>query len=337
MSDGRRETARRLAGSPWLRGAALLALVAAGGWALAARGDLGAVLARLADADPAWLAVAVAVYLFSWPLRGLRYRDVLAGTGHRIGAGGATAAVFVSQTANLVAPLRSGDLSRAYVVRERWGVPYRAGTASLVVERALDLGAVALLGAVGAVPLAGALAGASGRARTVLLAAGVAAGTATAGVLALHRGWGRGFVRWSAGGRLAPIGRFVEEVLDGFAATGHRRGVWLQSLGIWGLDVATALAVAVALGVTPTTALVPAMLLAVSAGNLAKIVPATPGGIGLYEAGFAAVAALVHPIAVPTAVAVAVLDHGVKNAVTLVGGAASAASLHVSLLVDGTE
>jgi hypothetical protein len=337
MPDGTYGRFRALLGNPWLRGLVLLVLVTGGAWALASRGDLGVVLGRIVDADPVMLAAAVAVYAVSWPLRGLRYRDVLAGSGHVIDGSGATAAVFVSQTANLVAPLRSGDLSRAYLVREHWGVPYRAGTASLVVERTLDLGAVALLGAIGAVPLAGAVAGATGRARAVLLAAGVAAGGALVAVTVMYRGWGRGFVRWSDGGPLRPLGLFVEEVLDAFASTGRSRGVWSQSVGIWSLEVATALAVTLALGVTPVPALMPAMLLAVSAGNLAKIVPLTPGGVGLYEAAFAAVAATVLPIGVPVAVAVAVVDHGLKNGFTLVGGTVSAASLHVSLFADSGE
>jgi uncharacterized membrane protein YbhN (UPF0104 family) len=81
---------------------------------------------------------------------------------------------------------------------------------------------------------------------------------------------------------------------------------------------------------------------AVSVGNLAKVLPLSPGGVGLYEAAFTAFVVLLTPAgAVPAAVAFAasVLDHAVKNAVTVVGGVASMLALNVSIsaAVDESE
>jgi hypothetical protein len=102
------------------------------------------------------------------------------------------------------------------------------------------------------------------------------------------------------------------------------------SLVIWLLDVATCVVVFYALGVG-FEGIVAVSLLAVSVGNLAKVVPATPGGIGLYEAGFAAVVVGATGVGWEAAVAVAVLDHVLKNGVTVVGGVVSAIILNVSL------
>ncbi|OAQ51145.1 hypothetical protein HTG_18080, partial [Natrinema mahii] len=107
--------------------------------------DLETVLAEISSADPRLLGAAVVVYAVSWPLRGRRYDDVLAAMGRRTGTAFCTAAVFVSQTANLAIPARAGDAVRAYVMETRRDVPYTAGFASLAVERVFDLATIAAL------------------------------------------------------------------------------------------------------------------------------------------------------------------------------------------------
>ena len=63
------------------------------------------------------------------------------------------------------------------------------------------------------------------------------------------------------------------------------------------------------------------------------MLPLSPGGIGLYEAAFTAFVFGLTGGAVPAAVAfaAAVLDHAVKNLITVAGGVASMLSLNVSL------
>ncbi|MFB6195853.1 MAG: lysylphosphatidylglycerol synthase domain-containing protein, partial [Haloplanus sp.] len=70
---------------------------------------------------------------------------------------------------------------------------------------------------------------------------------------------------------------------------------------------------------------------AVSVGNLAKVLPLSPGGIGLYEAAFTLLVAGLTPVAGATAFGAAVLDHAVKNLVTVAGGVVSMLALNVSL------
>jgi hypothetical protein len=72
-------------------------------------------------------------------------------------------------------------------------------------------------------------------------------------------------------------------------------------------------------------------------GNLAKVLPLSPGGVGLYEGAFTLlVVALVPESAVAgdlaaVALGAAVLDHAVKNVVTTAGGVVSMLYLNVSL------
>ncbi|MFP4175043.1 MAG: YbhN family protein [Halobacteriales archaeon] len=335
-----RETARAL--RPWLRFAGLLVIVAIAAAVFLDGFDLSGFLGRFAAAEPVYVAVAVVVYTVSWIPRGVRYRDILTRTGHACGTVAMTGAVFVSQTANLIFPARAGDGMRAYVVKKRNGVPYTTGAASLAAERVLDLAAVLALGAVGLVWTASVHGFEPTQGRGALVAASAAAAVTVAAVIVVY--FLRGEKAMSVTVRGDEDGVFAT-VTDGVAGFIENLGAVFDdgegvsrltatSLVIWLLDVATAILLFYALGAASFSSaggVFAVSLLAVSVGNLAKVVPATPGGVGLYEAGFAAVVVAATSVGWEVAVAVAVLDHAVKNAVTVVGGIVSALGLNVSL------
>jgi uncharacterized protein (TIRG00374 family) len=320
--------------------------------------DPSEVLARMAGADAALVAASALVYLLSWPLRGVRYRDILEAIGYRERWGFLTGAVFISQTGNLVFPARAGDAVRAYVVKARRGIPYTSGFASLAIERVFDLLTITLLaGAVllglvvtGSVAdlqaaLFGAAVGseeaASGQ-TAVAVAAGVglAAVLAVAAIVASARSE-RNYTR-AAVGRLSSdaYADYVADKLERFAGDVQavaRDGsafarIGAGSLLIWTLDVLTAIAVLLAFDVgLAAPALLAVGFFAVSVGNLAKVLPLSPGGIGLYEGAFTLLVVGLTPVGPVTALSAAIVDHAVKNAVTVVGGVASMAWLNVSL------
>ncbi|WP_066412544.1 lysylphosphatidylglycerol synthase transmembrane domain-containing protein [Halorubrum aethiopicum] len=308
--------------------------------------DADALLAAVAEADPRLLALALLAYLLSWPLRGRRYGDVLAPMDRRHGVGFLTAAVFASQTANLVVPARAGDGVRAYLLKRRRAVPYPTGVASLAVERGFDLVAIATLGgtALALLLLGDRSVGTTGAA-TPLAAAGALAVVAvllavsTVAVARSDREFGSALrarvedSRLSGSSRLSGVVdaavRFGAAVRVVAVAPRGLARVYVGSLLVWGLDVLTAVLVLAALvggfgGTVPALTLVTVGTLAVSAGNLAKVLPLSQGGIGLYEAAFVGLVVGTTAIPVETAVVAAVLDHALKNAVTLGGGGVAA-------------
>jgi len=312
--------------------------------------DVDRIGATVAGADRQLLALAVGVYAASWPLRGRRYADVLDAMDHRAGTGFLTLAVFASQTANLAIPARAGDAVRAHLIRARRDVPYPAGFASLAIERAFDLvtvaalagGSLLALAALGeATPwtIAGEMAGGE-RALTVAAGVGVAAVAAAVVVLALARSDAR---IESALRERAATRPFVERAIDAavefladvaIVARSPRAivAIGLGSLLVWSADVVTAVLVLAALGAElDATALVVVGTLAVSVGNLAKVLPLSQGGIGLYEAAFTGLVVGLTPVGASLALAAAIVDHALKNVVTLVGGAVAVVSLNVSL------
>jgi len=320
--------------------------------------DPSRVLAEMTAADPALVAAGTALYLASWPLRGIRYQDILNRLDHHERWGFLTGAIFISQTGNLVFPARAGDAVRAYVLKARRRIPYTAGLASLAVERVFDLLTIAALAGTVLVGLvatgsadgiraglveAGVVAGTPESGRTALLVAalvGLAAVLAVIAIVASARAE-RNYVR-AAIGRLSSdayadsvagvVERFVADVQT--VATDRRAFVRIgaTSLLIWTLDVLTAVLVLAAFDVgVDTASLVAVGLFAVSVGNLAKVLPLSPGGIGLYEGAFTVLVVGLTPVPAGTALAAAIVDHAVKNVVTILGGLAAMAWLNVSL------
>ena len=332
-------------------------LVLVGGGVVSVRTlDVGVVASAAAAADPALFGAALAVYLFSWPIRGRRYGDVLAPMGHRCRTGFLTAAVFASQTANLAVPARAGDGVRAYLLNDRRGVPYSAGAASLAVERAFDLVALGTLGGLAVAALAldgeapgpGAATGvgavASGRAvagAAVLAVAAILLSTVSIAVARSDRRFGAALRERAADSRLfRPVDaavRFGAAVRVVAADPGALARVFLASGVVWALDVATAVLVLTALVDLGPAELLVAGTLAVSAGNLAKVLPLSQGGIGLYEAAFTGIVVAVTPVPAEPALAAAVLDHALKNAVTLAGGGVVAAVADLSPTAGPTD
>jgi hypothetical protein len=328
-------------------------------WLMTLYIDVGEILDALGKARPELVGLAAAIYLLSWPLRGARYRDILDELGFHERVGFLTGAVFISQTGNLVFPARLGDGVRAYVVKARRGIPYPSGFASLAAERVFDLLTITtlaggvLVGLVVTGNTADIVAGLTGSGsvgdvdrRSARYAAVVAAGVGLAAILAvsaivvsarsernavravLSRISDDSYVEYVAG----VIERFVTDLQrvagtrDAFARVG------LSSLVIWTLDVVTAVVVLVALQVDLSLAtLLTVGFFAVSVGNLAKVLPLSPGGIGLYEGAFTVLVYALTGLNPAVIVAAAFLDHAVKNVVTLAGGVVSMLALNVSL------
>ena len=325
------------------------------------------VLDGIAAADPVFVGIATLVYLVSWPIRGVRYRDILSKIGYVERTWFLTGAVFISQTGNLVFPARAGDAVRAYIVKTRSRVPYPSGFASLAVERVFDLLTITVLA--GSVLVALALSGfttfeslyvelvgperATARSGRVALAVasgvGLAAIVAVAAIVASARSESN-YVRSAVMAvSTDSYAEYVASVVERFVGdvqtvTNDRRAfvrVGASSLLIWTIDVLVAVLVLAAFGVgLSTITLLAVGFFAVSVGNLAKVLPLSPGGIGLYEGAFTLLVVALTPISVPVALGAAIVDHAVKNVVTVGGGILSMVALNVSLrtaVEEGSE
>jgi len=103
--------------------------------------DVRAVFARLADTHWGWLAVSIVVGQLALWARAVRWRHLFPQDAHPTHLFNA---VMIGYMGNNVLPLRAGEVLRVYVVTRR-GQPFWTTVTTLVVERALDGLAVAVV------------------------------------------------------------------------------------------------------------------------------------------------------------------------------------------------
>jgi len=257
---------------------------------------------------PAFLIIAVVICVIAWLLRGWRYRLILDRLGYRVPVTVATACIFVSQTVNLIVPARLGDFVRVFILNHEYETTYSEGVSSIVVERVFDIIMVALLGAA-ALPF---VLNVPPWFFTVIVVP-LIAGTAFFAFLLFF-------------GKKTAENKYIQIVLTMLheirRASLTPASLFLlsaSSLVIWLLDVLVCLAVVMMFQQQIPFAVV---VLAIVIGNLVKAVPLTPGGVGTYELSLAVTFELAG-VSPAVATLIAVIDHLIKNLITLAGGVLS--------------
>jgi hypothetical protein len=260
------------------------------------------------EADPRYLLLALIICLLAWYLRGARYRYILLRLSVLVGIVFSTACIFVSQTANLIVPARLGDLIRLLILKHEKKTTYTLGFSSVLTERVFDILTIALLGAIALPFVVGQEPWFSMLIGSVLLL----------GLLF--------FLLLMYSGRFSSENRIVAKVIE---ILSQIRSVSqtpqaliyliLSSIVIWIIDCLVCLMVALMFG-EPVSFMV--VVLAIVIGNLVKAVPITPGGIGTYELALAMTFELAG-VSASAAVLIAIIDHLIKNLVTLAGGVIS--------------
>lgn len=268
-------------------------------------GDLTGALQYL---HPFYLVPAIGICILAWFSRGWRYQVILSRLFVSVPVIFATACIFLSQTVNLIVPARLGDLIRIVLVRHEYDSTVSQGLSSIVVERVFDIITVALLGLI-----------------SVLFVLNVPEWMLSLIAVPLILG-GVFFVVLVFMGRLSSSNKYLgyiltllTEVKAASLTPSSAIILFFSSIGIWLMDTIVCFSVSVMFGQVMPFALI---LLAIVAGNLVKAVPITPGGLGTYEAALALIFEL-SGTAPATATLIAVIDHLIKNTITLIGGIAS--------------
>jgi glycosyltransferase AglD len=265
----------------------------------------GQLLIALQHIIPAYLLVAVGICLCAWWIRGWRYHTILKSLNYSVSVKVSTACIFVSQTVNLVVPARLGDFVRVFILKHEYNTTYSEGVSSLVVERVFDVITVAFLGAVSLFFVLNAPSW-----FTTLIILPLAAGVIFFAFLLI-------IGKFSSRNKyIIIILNMLHEIKRASLTPRSLVMLGLSSLGAWLLDILACVAVVWMFEQQIPFAVI---VLAVVIGNLVKAVPLTPGGIGTYE--FALYTTfLLAGVAPAIATLIAVIDHLIKNLVTLAGG-----------------
>ena len=279
-------------------------------------GIIGYMLARVWDdlllalehAVYSYLIVAVVICAAAWMLRGARYQYILKNLEIETGIWLSTACIYVSQTANLIIPARLGDLVRLFILKHEVNATYSNGLSSLVVERFFDIILVAVLGAV-SLPF---VLNVPDWFIAVIILPIVAGGVFILVVLYS--------VRLKSENKYLKICLgLLDEVKKASLNPRAMSVLSISSIVIWIMDVVICMVIAMMFGQEIPFAVI---VLAIVIGNLVKAVPVTPGGVGTYELSVALTLEL-SGIMPAVATLIAVIDHLVKNLVTLAGGVVS--------------
>jgi len=248
-----------------------------------ARTDLGELWDALRAADYRWAVPAVALWFVSAWFRSLRWGLLLRHLA-RMSASALYPVLVIGYMANNLLPARLGEVVRAYIMGQRYGLSKMAVLGTIAVERLLD--AVVLLVLMTA---AAAFVGLEGHLRALSLAAAglVLGGAAFLLWAASHRGAverALGFLLRPLPPRLATrLQGAVDAFLEGAGALRSPMvlaGVALCGLIAWLLEACMYYLVGVAFDLGEGFAV---YLVLAGAANLAITVPSTSGGVGPFE------------------------------------------------------
>jgi len=269
----------------------------------------GDLLIALQNIVPVFFMIGIVICLVAWWVRGWRYHRILLSLNYRVPVIVATACIFISQTVNLVVPARLGDFVRIFILKHDYNTTYSEGISSIVVERVFDILTVALLGVV-----------------ALLFVLNVPSWFYTVIVVPLIVAV-IFFVFLFFVGRLTTKNRYIGLILQLLDEI-RRASLSLQSIiilsassiVIWLLDVLVCIAVVLMFQQHIPFAVV---VLAIVIGNLVKAVPITPGGVGTYELSVALTFEQIAGVSPAIAFLIAVIDHLIKNLITVAGGVIS--------------
>jgi uncharacterized protein (TIRG00374 family) len=272
--------------------------------------------------DARWEGIGLAAGLLAIDvvIRGLRWRALLTPLAvlPRLSV---LAHLLVGYLANNVLPARLGEFVRAFSLGDREGVSRSAIVGSVVVERLLDVGLLAIAAFVGLVLVSSA--------SFLLLGAisGLTVGVLGLVVLLAMSGSGPR-TRWLDWVPAGTIRSMLHGLINGVSvirsATVMVEAIVLTAIA-WSVTALAFAAAGSAVGLELTIA---ESLLFAAAVNLATAIPAGPGYIGTFELAAVAVAAAMG--IPPTAgLAMALIVHLATLVLTTVGGTGALALLYV--------
>ena len=258
-------------------------------------------------ANPALVLAAFAIFYAGFPMRGLRWKILLRGTGLKIPTSDSTEIIFLSWLVNCVVPAKLGDVYRAYLLKINSTASLSRTFGTVFIERILDLCAIALLGIA-----AGYWSFRDGLPEIiefVFLIAFIVVVVLIVGLFTM-RNFGRRIIialRFLPHQVLELYDRFEQGV---FGAIGMRQLPVLGALttAIWLTEGIRLFFVVQALDFPDVSMGLSGAVFVALIGSLLTAVPLSPAGLGIVEAGVVGVLTVAYGIPLPEATAIALLD-----------------------------
>jgi glycosyltransferase 2 family protein len=277
--------------------------------------DWGEVVRLIGQADPLVLALAFGAYYLTFPLRGYRWRYVLAKSGMQVRFRDATEILYLSWFVNCLVPAKLGDLYRAYLLRGNFGASISRTVGTVFIERVGDIIIIATLA------LTAGFWSFRGRQRPdidALFIVGFAVAIGFVLMLIGLRIFGGHIGRWLP----ARIGELWDRFHEGsIGALGARSVPVILALtaAIWLLEGARLYFVIQALALPEVGLGISSSIFVALAAALLTAIPLTPAGFGFVEAGIIGVLFL-YGVPEEPAAAVALVDRGITIVTVIILG-----------------
>jgi uncharacterized protein (TIRG00374 family) len=236
-------------------------------------------------------------------------------------------ALYIGYMANTILPLRAGEVVRAFVAAETERVSKSTTLATVLIEKVLDLGTIALV-----LALLGVIfpdLPDSARYAAYLSGIGLVIAIGCIVFALSARGLATRMALWFEK-RVPPLAALgvsglLNAFLDGMAfARNPVTMAWVAAWSViqWSISASTVTLALVAVGITGSSwyELLQMTLLVLVATNLSMAIPSAPGYVGVFHGVFVATMAL-FGVREETATAAAVVEHALVFGTFIVGGA----------------
>ena len=269
--------------------------------------DVNKLIASVADANKLLLLAALVVFYLGFPLRGLRWKMLLRGTGFRIQVKDSTEILFLSWLVNCLVPAKLGDVYRAYLLKINSAAASLSRTFGTVfIERILDLFAIAILGLA-----AGFWSFRSGFPPEIQFVAALGVGVVVvlAVLLLSMRNFGRVIItRLPLPHRVVELyDKFEEGVFGAVAARALPKLIIITGL-IWATEGMRLWLVVLALHLPDVSLGISGAFFVALIGSLLTAVPLSPAGLGVVELGVVGVMVAAYGIPLQEATTIALVD-----------------------------
>ncbi len=277
--------------------------------------DWGEVARLIGQANPLFLLLAFLAYYATFPLRGYRWRYVLARSGMQVRFRDALEILYLSWFVNCLVPAKLGDLYRAYLLRGNYGASISRTVGTVFIERVADIIIIAALA------LSAGFWSFRGRSRADIDALFIVGFVVAIGFILMLVGlrlFGSRIGRWLP----ERIGVFWDRFHEGStSALGARSIPVILALtaGIWLLEGARLYFVIRALALPEVGLGISSSIFVALAAALLTAIPLTPAGFGFVEAGIIGVLFL-YGVSEEPATAVALVDRGLTVVTVIILG-----------------
>lgn len=298
---------------------------------LLSKAGLETITKSLMLLDYRWILLAVGLYTFNMFIRAYRWMVILRGNGISISIRDSFLAYNLGNSLNIVIPAKIGDVARSYYLKKKHGLPYSRTLPSTFLDRVFDvLGVYAVLFFCSLYIMT----------RTRLepwlyytFAAGMAALVVTFLLLELL------FKRKEIIGRIGneKLQNFLYSLLEAFMGSFRDRGKFMLllacSVSIWLCEGVFSYLVFISMGqgIDPMVVIFAAMI-----AVLTKVVPITPGGIGVFEGTMVLILSF-FGMDTATGAVLSTINHFITNLYTIMLGVYALLSENISISAISRE